>query len=80
MRRTFVRICLETKALSVQEHCTVAIQKQSLDEADTFMSEVTFDIDGLPPIRCKAANSKNLFSKQFKRRSFIHANSYHKSY
>ena len=46
MRRTFVRICLETKALSVQEHCTVAIQKQSLDEADTFMSEVTFDIVG----------------------------------
>jgi hypothetical protein len=46
MRRTFVRICLETKALNVQKHCALAIQKQSLDEEDAFMSEVSFDIVG----------------------------------
>ena len=46
MRRTFVRICLEIKVLNVQEHCTLGIQKQSVDEIDAFMSEVSFDIVG----------------------------------
>lgn len=63
----------------MQEKCAVAIQKQSLDEADAFMSEVTFDIDGLPPMRCKAANSKKLLSMHFKRRFSRYANCWHKS-